>query len=267
MLPLCLTIAGSDPAGGAGIQLDLAVFRSLGVYGMSVISVITAQTASRVYSASPVSNEQFSRQLQCLSSQYQFSAIKIGILDPELIETLKNFLSQASCPVILDPVLKSSSGHVFLDAGRFSEVIPLVTLITPNVPEAELLSSKSISSLSDMITASELILSCYSSNGGALKGVLVKGSHLGKEKGASDVFSWLDESGDVVTEIFSTCYKELQWEVHGTGCFLSSAITALVANGADFSRAIKESKELIESYLAKSVRLPGDKSGVFVFFD
>jgi hydroxymethylpyrimidine/phosphomethylpyrimidine kinase len=251
MKPICFTIAGSDPCGGAGIQLDLRVFEALEVKGMSVISTITAQNGSQVKEIFPLEKKVFEDQLFNLLENYTPSAIKLGLLSKNSITVLSDYLSSVSIPVILDPVLASSSGYPLLNLRHLTPFLRFPTLITPNKTEAEALSGLKIENIEDMKNVAYFLVKEKK-----IQSVLIKGGHL--NSGAPDVFF-----NGVLFKEFSTSHIPLPYEVRGTGCFLSSAITAYLAHGEEIESSIEKSKILIEKSL-KNARLNGkDRNALF----
>lgn len=232
-----LTIAGSDSSAGAGIQADLKTFSALGVYGCSVITAITAQNTQGVQAVEPISAPLVEQQLQAIFSDINIHAIKIGMLSNQAIMqvVVKHCVVQ-SIPVVLDPVMVSSSGTVLLDESALhtlkKELIPEVNLLTPNLLEAAALTNRKLASNTEtMLDTAKALLDL-----GAHK-VLLKGGHL--EGDCQDLF--YDGS-------------QLEWfnapriaarNTHGTGCTLSSAITASVAKGLPFVEAIAVAKHYI----------------------
>lgn len=251
MKPICFTIAGSDPCGGAGIQLDLKVFESLEVRGMSVISTITAQNGSHVKKIYPLDKDIFENQLFCLLENYTPAAVKLGLLSENAVNTLLEYLPTLSIPLILDPVLSSSSGYPLLDQSLLNPFLPLPTLLTPNKTEAESLSGLKIENVGDMKKAALFLVKEKN-----IQSVLIKGGHI--DKGAPDVFY-----NGVVCKEFSTSYVPLPFQVRGTGCFLSSAITAFLANGESMEASIIKSKIILEKALKESVVYGKDKNALF----
>jgi hydroxymethylpyrimidine/phosphomethylpyrimidine kinase len=246
--PIALTIAGSDPSGGAGIQCDLKVFQALGVYGLSVISCITSQVPGLMKTIHPLRKEQIISQVDLLKSNYSISAIKIGLLHnrdiiKSVIDTLDTF--DVCPPVIIDPIIKSSSGMLILDKVALElykeNLIPRADLYTPNIPEGNMLINKKFSCEFELANA---LYSKFGSN------LLLKGGHLTKEI-ATDIF--INKEG--LTKFESPMIKNC--EAHGTGCFYSAAICAHVAIGHDIKTAISKSKSYINRALINSKNLGG----------
>tara|TARA_B100000965_G_scaffold392925_1_gene403061 strand:+ start:1650 stop:2459 length:810 start_codon:yes stop_codon:yes gene_type:complete len=246
--PIALTIAGSDPSGGAGIQCDLKVFQALGVYGLSAVSCITSQVPGVMKTIHPLQREQIISQISLLKSNYPISAIKLGLLHnsdiiKSVIDTLDSF--DVCPPVIIDPIIKSSSGMLILEKEALElykkNLIPRAELYTPNIPEGNSLINKKFSCEFDLANA------LYSEFGTPL---LLKGGHLDK-KIATDIF--INKEG--LTKFESPMIKNC--ESHGTGCFYSAAICAHVAIGLDMKKAISKSKTYINRALINSKNLGG----------
>lgn len=236
-----LSIAGSDCSGGAGIQADLKTMTAMKVYGMSVITALTAQNTTGVYGIMEVSADFVVKQLDCIFTDIVPDAVKIGMVsNEEIIEVIADKLIQyQSKRIVLDPVMVSTSGSRLLNEGATNKLIhclmPLTHLITPNIPEAEVLSGTIIETESDMIRAAEIIKENY--NGA----ILIKGGHT--QENANDL---LYRNG------------EIKWfygpkidnpNTHGTGCTLSSAIACGLAKEFSIEHSIEEAKEYITKAL------------------
>lgn len=234
-----LTIAGSDSSGGAGIQADLKTFAAHKTYGMSVITAVTAQNTLGVLGVQNISSKIVEQQLQAVFEDVRVDAVKIGMLSTAtIIRTVARALRKYKPKfVVLDPVMVSKSGHNLLDpkavATLINELLPLATVVTPNIPEAEVLTNLKIQYEKDMELAAKLI---YSKGA---KYVLIKGGHANGSardvlyNSKTDEFLWFDAER-VKTE-----------HTHGTGCSLSSAIAANLANGLTMSKAVAEAKNYV----------------------
>lgn len=242
-----LTIAGSDSGGGAGIQADLKTFSSLGVFGMSIITAVTAQNTKEVRGVQNIDLEMIQKQIEAVFDDIQVDAVKIGMLASidvvkVVAETLQKYEKK---PVILDPVMISKAGHHLLQNEAIEALkeamIPLSTMITPNVPEAEVLTGMTITSMEDMKKACRVI-----HNMGA-KTVLLKGGHLPGD--SNDLFF----DGN---EFYGYPAKRIQTKnTHGTGCTLSSAIAAQLAKGDSLIEAVGHSKKYITEAIRQSFNL------------
>ena len=239
-----LTIAGSDSSGGAGIQADLKTFSAIGTYGMSVITAITAQNTEGVFAVEELSREIIKKQIQVIFADIEPVAVKIGMVSSaeiilDIVEMLKRYNPKY---LVVDPVMISKSGYSLLKpeakGNLIKYLIPMAYLITPNVPEAEEITGIEIKSLDDMKMVGEKILALGS------KYVLMKGGHL--EGDAIDVLIGKD-----VFEVYKS--KRINKKnTHGTGCTISSAITAHLALGYDIKEAVALSKKYITEAIEHS---------------
>lgn len=258
-----LTIAGSDPSGGAGIQADLKTFSALGTYGTSVITALTAQNTHGVKGVHLVPAPFVTNQLETLVADVRIDTVKIGMLaNADIIEAVASFLLTHEYPfVVLDPVMVATSGDPLL-AGAAVEalraLIPLASIITPNIDEAaSLLGLAPATNVSEMIDQAQALLAL-----GAER-VLLKGGHLEHLEDAPDVF--LDEDGVTVL----TLPRVHTSNTHGTGCSLSSAIAALRPQRDDWLEATRDAKKWLAGALAAADELEvGSGHGpVHHFFD
>lgn len=233
-----LTVAGSDSGGCAGIQADLKTFSALGVFGMSAITALTSQNTLGVSHIMPVTAESLATQIDAVLSDIGADAIKTGMLfSAELVRVTADRLRHWDTRnLAVDPVMVSSTGAVLLREDAISamvdEIFPLAAVITPNIPEAELLTGMKIASLNDMKHAAEKLIRHGSSN------VLIKGGH-----------SAARDSGKAVDILFDgSAFHEFEGEwidtknLHGTGCTFSAAIAAYLARGLELKESIKEAK-------------------------
>jgi hydroxymethylpyrimidine/phosphomethylpyrimidine kinase len=241
-----LIIAGSDSSGGAGIQADIKTITSLGCYAMTAITAVTAQNTTGVKSIIPIKPREISNQIEFTSKDIKSNAIKIGMLHskPVISAVLKSLIKIKIKKVVLDPVMISKGGTKLINEKAITDIkkklIKKVLLITPNIPEAELLTNTKIKSIKDMIKAGKLLINFGANN------VLIKGGHL-KSKRVYDIL--LNKK---ITKIFkSKKYKSKN--THGTGCTLSSAIAANLSCGKSLIKScelgIKYVNEAIKSNL------------------
>ncbi|HVV68402.1 MAG TPA: thiamine phosphate synthase [Gammaproteobacteria bacterium] len=220
--PIAWTIAGSDSGGGAGIQADLHTFQALGTYGCSVITAVTAQNTFSVTAIHNVPAENVAAQIAALAEDLKPKTIKLGMLG-ESAEPIVHFLKEYSGSVVLDPVLISTSAHnLFSDdinqrIGMILQMLPLVTLVTPNIPEAETILGLTINTHADIIKAAQKFLSL------GVQSVIIKGGHIKQDLFAQDYFT------DGKEAFWLACYRDLNGNYHGTGCTFASAITAALA--------------------------------------
>lgn len=242
----CLTIAGSDPSGGAGIQADLKTFSALGCYGMSAIVAVVDENTVGVSGVHPVPVAFVEGQIRSCLDDIGADAIKIGMLhSAELIEAVRRTLDcyPEISNIVLDPVMVATSGDPLLEAdavGALREIlIPRARVITPNIPEAEILLGEKITSQSELPDfARRLSESC----GGV--SVLLKAGHLTDER-LIDVFYNAETGNSTLLESKRLNTKN----THGTGCTLSSAFAACLAKGMSLDKAAKEAK----SYINESI--------------
>ena len=240
-----LTIAGSDCGGGAGIQADLKTIGANGCYGMSVITALTAQNTVGVSAIHGVPPQFVRQQMEAVLSDIGTDAVKIGMLfSPELIVTVAEQLKKfAVTNIVLDPVMIAQSGDKLLQDAAIDalkkHLIPLASIITPNLPEASVLLGREITSM-DMVDAAAKEL-C----GLGCANVLIKGGHLRGED--SDDCLYL---GDREEMIFLFAKRIDTQNNHGTGCTLSSAIAAGLAKGDTLITAVRKAKQYITGALA-----------------
>jgi hydroxymethylpyrimidine/phosphomethylpyrimidine kinase len=242
-----LTIAGSDSGGGAGIQADLKTFAALRCYGMSVICALTAQNTRGVTAIHSVPADFVGEQLDAVLSDIGVDAVKIGMLQSaEIIETVADRLRRASVDsIVLDPVMIAKSGHKLLRSDAVEalkeHLLPLAALVTPNLPEAEVLTGMQVRTRADMPAAVERLLAM---GAGA---ALVKGGHLEGEA-ADDCLGGTAPDGSGYTHWFPAVRVDTP-NTHGTGCTLSSAIAAFMAGGRDTRASVESAKMFITEAL------------------
>ena len=238
-----LIIAGSDSSGGAGIQADIKTVTALGSYAMAAITAITAQNTTGVKSIVPVPPKEILNQILFTIKDIKPNAIKIGMLHSnKVIESVISSLKVCNIKnVVLDPVMVAKGGTKLIDKNAIKvlkdKLIKRVTLITPNVPEAEILTNTSIRSKEDMIFAAHKLIEMGANN------VLIKGGHL-TSKIVQDIFV---SKSDI--KIFNNKRHKTK-NTHGTGCTLSSAITTFLSCG----KPIKKSCELGINYVNSGIR-------------
>jgi len=239
--PRVLAIAGSDSGGGAGIQADLKTMLALGVHGMTVICAVTAQNSVGVQGYWELPPEAVRAQLDSVLSDIGAQAVKTGMLaSPVLVETVSEVLAAVPAPIVVDPVAVSKHGDSLLSPGTLDMVrdrlLPLATVVTPNLLEAELLTGMTIGNEAQMLAAAQMILAA------GPRWVLVKGGHLA----GSPVDLLVDREhalrfpGERVVSVHT----------HGTGCTLASAIASRLAFGDDVPTAVKAAKEYVTGAIA-----------------
>ena len=243
-----LTIAGSDSGGGAGVQADLKTFSALGVFGMSAITALTAQNTHSVTGIFPVPPAFIGEQIDAVMSDIGANAVKIGMLaSPENAEAVGALLASLdSVPKVLDPVMAAQSGDG-LNASSTAEalvhhVMPNVTLMTPNIPEAERLAGLSVTSLDGMEEAARRLVAMGCAN------VLLKGGHFSGDA-CPDLL--LEGATGRVTRF--TAPRIDTRNNHGTGCTLASALAAFLARGYSLPEAASRAKDYITGALKGAV--------------
>ena len=240
---IVLIIAGSDSSGGAGIQADIKTVTALGSYAMTAITAITAQNTTGVKSIVPISTKEIFNQITFTIKDIKPDAIKIGMLNSnKVIESVIQSLKIANIKnIVLDPVMVAKGGTKLIDDKAIKmlrdRLIKRVMLITPNIPEAEILTNTFIRSKEDMIFAAHKLIEMGASN------VLIKGGHL-TSKIVQDIFV---SKSDI--KIFNNKRYKTK-NTHGTGCTLSSAITTFLSCG----KPIKKSCELGINYVNSGIR-------------
>jgi len=235
-MPVALSIAGSDPSGGAGIQADLKTFHQFGIYGEAAITLITVQNSTRVSRIEVMPPDLVAQQIEAVLEDIPPAAAKTGALgSAAIVSAVAALAARFDFPLVVDPVMISKHGHALLapDAVRVlrNELLPRATLLTPNIPEAEVLTGTSIQTLGDAREAAEAILRM------GPRAVLIKGGHL---KGDSVDLLWdgkrmLSFRGDRIDTRHT----------HGTGCTYSAAITAGLAQGLELGDAVSRAKRFI----------------------
>ncbi len=246
-MPKVLTIAGSDCSGGAGIQADLKTFAAHKCYGMSVITALTAQNTTGVYGVENCTPAFIENQIDCVFSDIEPGAVKIGMVSSvDIIQSLATKLKEHKpAAVVVDPVMVSTSGSKLLDddavSTLISDLIPLATVITPNLSEAEILSGMTIETREDMVAAAKKINTYYDGH------ILIKGGHLDTD--ANDL---LYTNGE---EVWFTGAKIDNPNTHGTGCTLSSAIASNLAKGYSVKHSIGNAKAYLTGAIADKMDL------------
>jgi len=251
--PRALTIAGSDSGGGAGIQADLKTFSALGVFGMTAITAVTVQNTKGVAGFEELSPATVADQIRAVAGDIGVDAAKTGMLaSAPIVEAVADAVAETGLPnVVVDPVFVSKHGHLLLAENAVEAlrrlILPLATLVTPNLPEAAGLSGLDVETREDMRRAAGAILQL------GPHAVLVKGGHLEEDR-AIDLFA--DATGEewIDAERIDTPHT------HGTGCTLSSAITAHLARGASLTVAVREGKTFVTEAIRHALPL-GDGIG------
>ena len=252
--PVALTIAGSDPSGGAGVQADLKTFHQFGVYGTAVITLLTVQNTRRVSRVEVMAPPLIMEQLNAVVEDIPLAAAKTGALgNREVVEAVAARAASFAFPLVVDPVMISKHGAPLLsddaaDALR-RHLLPRAAVITPNLLEAERLTRRKIESLDDAHDAARAI--CVL----GAKAALVKGGHLG-EGAATDVLCVGNEFHVYPAERIDTVHT------HGTGCTYSAAIAACLALGLDIPHAVARAKRFISAAIKHNPGLGGGRGPV-----
>jgi hydroxymethylpyrimidine/phosphomethylpyrimidine kinase len=243
-VPTALTIAGSDSGGGAGIQADLKTFAALGVYGTSVLTAITAQNTVGVTAVHEIPTGVIAAQIEAVIGDIGADAVKTGMLSSSaIVEVVARELRRHGVErLVVDPVMIAKSGDPLLkqeavEALR-TRLVPLAAVVTPNIPEAEVLTGMTITSQEDMRRAAEQIL------GMGARGVVVKGGHL--EGPATDLFYDGSDFHEFTAPRIDTV------NTHGTGCTFASAIAAGLAQGLPVIDAVAQAKEYVTEAIRQS---------------
>ncbi len=250
--PIALTIAGSDPTGGAGLQADLRVFWHFGVYGISAVSAITSQNTSGVRDTFPLEAEVLERQLSTLLEDITPQVLKTGMLySKENVEVVAKVIREYNLRnLVIDPVTVSSTGVSLIEDNTLDAIkeslLPLAKVITPNIYEASLLTGIPVENVEDMKKAAMLLKEM------GTESVVITGGHL---KGDTTIDLFYDGRFELLES------EKLYGEFHGTGCTFSAAITANLCLGRDCLTAVRIAKDFIERALKKALR-PGKGMGI-----
>ena len=256
-VPKALTIAGSDSGGGAGIQADLKTFSAFRVFGMSVITAVTAQNSVGVQGVFNLPPEFVGRQIDSVLSDFDADAVKIGMLStaPIIGVVADRLRAHGTARVVLDPVMIAKSGDALLQpearTALIKELLPLALVVTPNLHEAEALAGMPVATESDMEEAARRILALGPRN------VLVKGGHL-RESATDILWNGRDFARFAAPRLPSN-------NTHGTGCTLSSAIAAGLARGHALKDAVAEAKAYVTAAIREGFQ-PGGGVGALRHF-
>lgn len=250
-IAVALTIAGSDSGGGAGVQADLRAFSAFGVFGCSAITALTSQNPLEVRRVDAVPVKGVSAQIETVADAVRVSAVKTGMLyGASTVKAVAACLSKLNLPLVVDPVAVSTSGAPLLKPDAVgalrSKLLPLATWATPNIPEAELLTGMDIRTEQDMLFAAFEIHRLWGCS------CVVKGGHFkGDAKRSSDIVC----HEGVLYRLSTPRVKVLPGSDHGTGCSFSAALTALLAKGESWDKALLGAKSFIYASLASPVRI------------
>lgn len=242
-----LTIAGTDPTGGAGIQADLKTFQEREVFGMSVITSVVAQNTLGVQNVHHMPVTFIEEQLDSVLSDIVPSALKSGMIaTPDMMKAVANKIKAYDIPYVIDPVMVAKSGDLLMDKTSQQVVrdilVPLATVVTPNVPEAEVLLEMSIKNISDAEKAAQTIVDELHADA-----AIVTGGHL--DKAPVDILYDGENFHHFSADFINTKHT------HGTGCTFSAVITAELAKGTSLIEAVKIAKEFITDAIMYSLKL------------
>ncbi|MBA2730369.1 MAG: bifunctional hydroxymethylpyrimidine kinase/phosphomethylpyrimidine kinase [Euzebyaceae bacterium] len=259
-LPRVLTIAGSDSGGGAGIQADLKTFQELDTFGMSALTALTAQNTVGVHGVHEVPPDFVRAQIDAVVGDIGVDAVKTGMLSSAaIVEAVADYLRvHPWAPLVVDPVCASKHGAPLLRpaavAALRQQILPLATVVTPNLGEVKILTGVEVSSPADLLAAAEAVFALMRpgtqgpSSAPGPQWVLVKGGHL---EGAEAV----DLLFDGQQEVLVTAPRSPTTDTHGTGCTLASAIAAYLALGQDIEGAVRAAKAYVTGAIEHGLRL------------
>ncbi|MFF5994375.1 bifunctional hydroxymethylpyrimidine kinase/phosphomethylpyrimidine kinase [Lysinibacillus sp. KU-BSD001] len=236
---IVMTIAGSDSGGGAGIQADLKTFQELGVFGTTAITALTAQNTLGVEGISPVDSDFVVQQILAVFRDMPVKAIKTGMLfSAEIITSVAEVLREKDVQLVIDPVMIAKGGATLLQQAAIeamkTTLLPLATVVTPNIPEAEVLSGVTITTSEDIEKAAQVIF------GYGVQCVVMKGGHLAGDTAVDTIYFADGSSFAIQSERIQTN------QTHGTGCTFSAALTAFLGQGYDMKTAIIEAKKFVQ---------------------
>jgi hydroxymethylpyrimidine/phosphomethylpyrimidine kinase len=245
-----LTIAGSDSGGGAGIQADIKTFQERGVFGMSVLTAITAQNTTGVQDVHAIPLDKVQAQLDSIFSDFDVTAIKTGMLvNGEYMELIaKELKKHSEIPLVIDPVMIAKGGHPLMEESAVEimkkELVPLATVITPNIPEAEALTGLTIKNQQDMEKVAKILQELGS------KHVVIKGGHALEEEEATDLL--LLENGE---SVWLKAERIDTKDTHGTGCTYSACIAAEIGKGEPVEEAVRTGKAFIHAAIKHGINV------------
>ncbi len=256
-IPVALTIAGSDPSGGAGIQADLKTFAAHGVYGLSTITALTVQNTQGVQEIFPVDPYQVRAQILHLLADIPVQAVKLGMLGTTAVVQTIAAVLDGDIPLVLDPVMVSSSGKALLERSGITTLVrqlfPKALLVTPNLAEAGVLTGRAVTNREEMLQAARTIA------GLGPAAVLVKGGHLSGE--AVDILYYQKDYMTFAAE------RQDNPNTHGTGCTYASAIAANLALGIPLADSIGKAKTYVTGAIAAGLDIGRGTGPTNHFFD
>ncbi len=253
MIKVCLTIAGLDPSGGAGIIADIKTFTAFGCFAAAAVTSITFQNTTGVFGAAHQTAETVRGQIEPVIEDYEIAALKTGMLPTrEIIEETARLVNKNRLKnFVVDPVVRSTSGFDLIDDGALkaliAELFPLAEIITPNLPEAERIANIKIENEKDIEKAARIMQSYGAKN------VLIKGGHLFEGESKKRLARDFLFAGDNL-QIFESEYIESN-ATHGTGCTLAAAITANLALGEKLSASVETAKKFVTGAIKSAPNL------------
>lgn len=260
-IPAALTVAGSDSGGGAGIQADLRTFTALGVFGASAITAATSQNPKQVARIDAIPPEGVAAQIETVFAALNIRAVKTGMLfSAAIAETAARALAGRKCPLVCDPVMISTSGAKLLADDALeavkTSILPLADWITPNIPEAELLSGRRIDSMKSAAEAAEAIAAEWDTC------VVVKGGHAEGDSEAADIVCTTERTFKIYTQRLTLP----PYAAHGTGCTFSAALAAALARGEDDRHSLITAKAFVLGSLTEARSIGAKPNDVFAMF-
>ena len=241
-----LSIAGSDPSSGAGIQGDVKTFAALGVHGLTVITALTSQNTSKFFTVNPVSSLTVKEQIRSVLSDFKIDSIKIGMVyNSQIIKTLYNELKHIAVPIILDPIFESTTGGNLLRDDAYADfrkfLMPLAYVITPNIPEAERIAKMQVRTTTDLKKVASMIRKMGPKN------VIIKGGHM-RTNNVTDILL-----EDKRFHFFHN--KKIKRESHGGGCVFSAALCVAIARKKSLDQAVKFAQQTSFESIKKSIEV------------
>ncbi|ARD48194.1 bifunctional hydroxymethylpyrimidine kinase/phosphomethylpyrimidine kinase [Sporosarcina sp. P33] len=247
---VALTIAGSDSGGGAGIQADLKTFQELGVFGTSAITAVTAQNTHGVHGVYPIQTDGVTAQIRAVLDDFDVKACKTGMLfSAEIITAVADLLKEyPPIPLVIDPVMIAKGGQSLLQQQAIQalkeHLLPLATIVTPNIPEAEVLTGMRIQTDEDIQQAAAAFIEM------GAKAVVMKGGHRCDMLDAKDYYA--DNEGQSFT--VTTPWIQTK-DTHGTGCTFAAALTSFLAKGCSMPDAVAEAKQFIQAAIEDGLQI------------
>ena len=236
---VCLTIAGLDPSGGAGVVADVKTFSAFGCYAAAVVTSLTFQNTQGVFGAEHPSSETVCRQIAPVFEDFDVAAVKTGMLPTEetILAVARLMTGNSVRNLVVDPVVRSTSGYDLIDDAALksliAELFPIATIVTPNIPEAERITKMEIRSVEEIVKAANVMRDLGAVN------ILIKGGHLEESDRSTDYLFVDGELTVLEAERIQTT------STHGTGCTLSAAIAANLALGKELVEAVRAAKRFV----------------------